>query len=222
MRYLSGSLLVLLLLLTASGCRTQQPAEDTWTALYDGRDTTGWQHVGDGSFVVEDSLLRTEGGMGLLWYGERKLQDEVLRVEYLAPEGSNAGVFIRIPERPTEPWMPVDKGYEVQIDDRGDDFHVTGTLYSLTQAQARPFVAGDWNTMEIALDGENTRVFINGVLVTDYTEGEPVPEQGEDWEPERGRRPVAGYVGLQNHGGEEAVLFRSVSVRPLRPDERKN
>ena len=191
--------------------------EPAWTPLFNGSDLTGWQHVGEGSFVLEDGVLRTEGGMGLLWYEERMLADEVLRVVYRNPEGSNAGVFIRIPERPTEPWMPVDRGYEVQIDDRGDDYHVTGTLYSLTEARARPSNTGEWNTMEITLDGERTIVAINDVVVTDYTEGEPVPEQKEDWEPERGRRPEAGFIGLQNHGGDEVVYFREVSVRPLHP-----
>ena len=57
----------------------------------------------------------------------------VYRMEH---ENDNSGVFIRIPTEPTEPWMPVNRGYEVQIDnhpERGneDDYHVTGTLYSL-------------------------------------------------------------------------------------------
>ena len=41
---------------------------------------------------------------------------------YRAPDdngGGNSGVFIRIPEKPTEPWMPVNRGYEVQINDAG-------------------------------------------------------------------------------------------------------
>ena len=197
-----------------TGCRTTA-SEIAWTPLFNGEDLSGWEHVGDGSFVVEDGVLMTQGGMGLLWYTGRKLENETLRVVYRHPEGSNAGVFIRIPEEPTEPWMPVDRGYEVQIDDRGDDYHVTGTLYSLTRAQARPFQPDAWNTMDITLDGERTIVRINGELVTDYTEGEPVPEKKEDWEPDRGPRPEAGYVGLQNHDGEAPVYFREVSVRPI-------
>ncbi len=34
--------------------------------LFNGRDLTGWQMLGRGSFRVEDKLLVTEGGMGLL------------------------------------------------------------------------------------------------------------------------------------------------------------
>ena len=50
---------------------------------------------------------------------------------------SNAGVFIRIPEAPREPWMPVNRGYEVQINDSADENHATGALYSLTKLLAR-------------------------------------------------------------------------------------
>jgi len=205
-------LMVLSLLVLSVGIQAQ---ETTWTPLFNGQDLSGWEHVGGGGFVVEDGVLKTEGGMGLLWYTGRTFKDEVIRIVYKNPEGKNAGVFIRIPEQPTEPWMPVHRGYEVQIDDRGDDYHVTGVLYSMTEAKARPGRPGEWNTMEITLDGERTIVTVNGELVTDYTEGDPVPERELPWEPTRGRRPAEGYIGLQNHGGEDVVYYRSVDVRPI-------
>ncbi|MDX1429617.1 MAG: DUF1080 domain-containing protein [Rhodothermales bacterium] len=187
-----------------------------WTSLFNGRDMTGWEHVGEGNFVVEDGLLKTQGGMGLLWYTTRKLKDEVLRVEYRNVDGSNAGVFIRIPEQPTEPWMPVHRGYEVQIEDRLEDSsQITGVLYSLTEAMARPSRPGEWNVLEIFLDGERTVVTVNGVLVTYFREGDEVLPREATWEPERGPRASEGYIGLQNHSEEDEVYFRSVSVRPL-------
>jgi hypothetical protein len=186
------------------------------TALFNGRDLTGWEHVGPGRFVVEDGLLKTEGGMGLLWYSREKIGNAVLRVVYRnADKGSNSGVFIRIPEKPTEPWMPVNRGYEVQIDDGQDDQHATGVLYSLTKALARPGKAGDWNTLEITLDGPRTIVHVNGTKVTEFAEGQPVPPKKETWEPDRGPRPVEGYVGLQNHGDKDVVYFKEIAVRPL-------
>lgn len=201
--------------LTLSLSTAASQGDATWTPLFNGEDLTGWEHVGEGRFVVGDGLLKTEGGMGLLWYTERMLRDVVLQVEYRNPDGKNAGVFIRIPDRPTEPWMPVHHGYEVQIDDRGDDRHVTGVLYSLTEAMARPSRPGEWNVLEIFLDGDRTIVTVNGVLVTYYREGDPVPPRTEDWEPERRPRPEEGYIGLQNHSAEDTVYFRSIRVRPL-------
>jgi len=187
------------------------------TPLFNGKDLTGWQHVGPGSFVIEDGALKTQGGMGLLWYTGRKLGDCVIRVVYkTADVKSNAGVFIRIPEAPTEPWMPVNRGYEVQINDSGDDHHRTGVLYSLTKAMAGPGKTSEWNTLEITLDGPRTVVHLNGAEVTDFREGDPVPPKKEDFEPDRGPRPSEGYIGLQNHSDQDIVYFKEVTVRPLK------
>jgi hypothetical protein len=131
-------------------------------------------------------------------------------------------VFIRIPVPPTEPWMPVNYGYEVQIDNHPelggeDEYHVTGTLYSLTKPLAKPGKPGpEWNTMEITLNGPRTTVVVNDIKVTDYTEGEAVPPKKLDFEPERGPRPNYGYIGLQNHGDKDVVFFKEVAVKPLR------
>lgn len=186
-----------------------------WKPLYNGHDMEGWEHVGEGRFVVEDGLLKSQGGMGLLWYSGRKFENVRLRIRYKGAEANNAGVFIRIPDKPIEAWMPVNKGYEVQLDDREDEFHKTGVLYSLTRAKASPGIPGEWNTMEITLDGNRTIVHVNGVLVTDFTEGDPVPEKTKSYEPDRGPRPLSGYIGLQNHGEEDVMFFREVSFQEL-------
>lgn len=188
-----------------------------WTPLFDG-SLSGWDHVGPGKFTVDSGLAMTHGGMGLLWYSKRKIGNAVIRVVFWPTDStSNSGVFIRIPEKPTEPWMPVNKGYEVQIDNAEDDYHVSGVLYSLTKALARPGKARQWNTLEITLDGPHTTVRLNGEVVTDYTEGQPVPPKKQTWEPDRGRRPDLGYIGLQNHSDADTVYFKEVSVRPLHP-----
>lgn len=214
-----GALLMAgLLAVPALGGQGGQADPGQWEPLFNGKDLTGWAHVGDGAVIVEDGLLKTEGGMGLLWFTGRKIGHAVIRVVYkpaAAPQGGNSGVFIRIPERPTEPWMPVNKGYEVQIEDTGDDHHVTGTLYSLSKALARPGKAGEWNTLEITLDGPKTNVTVNGTRVTEFVEGQPVPPKVQSYEPDRGPRPEAGYIGLQNHSAKDTVYFKEISVKPL-------
>jgi Domain of Unknown Function (DUF1080) len=199
--------------MAALSARAQDPG---WKQLWDGKDFTGWQQAGPGKFVIENGLLKSEGGMGLLWYTPEKFGNCVIHVVYETQKKSdNSGVFIRIPEKPTEPWMPVNRGYEVQIDDSQDDYHITGVLYSLTKAMARPGKTGEWNTMEITLDGPRTIVVLNGVKVTDFTEGQSVPPKVKSYEPERGPRPETGYIGLQNHSDSDAVLFKEVAVRSL-------
>jgi hypothetical protein len=211
------------LLLLFAGLAPAGLAADEWKPLFNGKDLTGWKHVGKGKMTVENGLIQSHGGMGLLYWSDGKLNNCVLRVVYKMRDfNDNSGVFIRIPEAPTEPWMPVNKGYEVQIDNHPetggeDEYHVTGTLYSLTKPLAKPGKPGpEWNTMEITLDGPHTIVVVNDVKVTDYTEGNPVPPKKLSFEPERGRRPDSGYFGLQNHSDNDIVFFKEVSIKSLK------
>jgi hypothetical protein len=194
-----------------------------WRHLFNGKDLTGWKQVGPGTHYVEDGLIKSTGGMGLLYWKGEKFQNCVLRVVFaMRDSNSNAGVFIRIPVEPREEWMPVHYGYEVQIDNAPeksgeDDFHYTGMLYSLTKPLAKTGKPGpQWNTMEITLDGIRTIVYLNGVKVTDFKEGDKVPERKFDFEPQRGPRPVSGYIGIQNHGDKDIVYFKEVSIKPLK------
>ena len=196
--------------------------EKGWKQLFNGKDLSGWKQVGKGSHWVEDGLIKSKGGMGLLYWTKEKFSHCTLRVVFKMEKfNSNSGVFIRIPIEPREEWMPVFYGYEVQIDNHPetsneDEYHITGTLYSLTKPLAKPGKPGpEWNTMDITMDGPHTIVFVNGEKVTDYREGEPTPERKFDFEPFRGRRPDTGYIGIQNHGDEDVVFFKEVSVKPL-------
>ena len=69
--------------------------------------------------------------------------------------------------------------------------------------------------MLITIDGPHTIVELNGVKVTDYTEGQPVPERKFDFEPQRGPRPDEGYIGLQNNSEKDFVFFKEVSLQSL-------
>jgi len=203
------------LLALSALCAHAQSGE--WKELFNGKDLTGWKQVGPGGFEVENGLLKPHGGMGLLWYTPEKIGSAVIRVVFkTVANSSNSGVFIRIPEKPTEPWMPVNRGIEVQIDNSDDDYHCTGVLYSMVKAMARPQKPpGEWNTMDITINGPHTIVVLNGVKVTDFTDGQPVPPKKEKWEPDRGPRPDKGYIGLQNHSDTDVVFFKSVAVKKL-------
>ena len=192
-----------------------------WKQLFNGKDLTGWEQVGPGEFVVEDGSLKTLGGMGLLLYSGEKFGNVVIRVEYMVESGhDNAGVHIRIPEKPADAWEAVNTGYEVQIDNGmrflHDDYHCTGVLYSFSKALAYPqYRPGEWNIMEITLQGPTTITHVNGKKVTQFTEGDDHPQEKRWFEPDRGPRPEDGYIGLQNHDEESVVHFRKVAVRPL-------
>ena len=198
---------------------------DQWRQLFDGKNLTDWKHVGPGGMTVEDGLIKTHGGMGLLYWTGGPIANCSLRVVFkMRDENDNSGVFIRIPVEPREEWMPVHYGYEVQIDNHPersdppeDDTHSTGMLYSLTKPPAMAGKPGpQWNTMEITVDGPRTIVMVNGVKVTDYKEGDPTPPRKFDFEPQRGLRPNLGYFGLQNHSDNDIVFFKEVAIKPLK------
>ena len=157
-----------------------------WIQLFNGKDLTGWKHVGPGSMSVENGLIRGHGGMGLLYWAAHKVGHCTIKVVFrMKDSNDNSGVFIRIPIEPKEEWMPVFYGYEVQIDNHPetsneDEYHITGTLYSLTKPLAKPGKPGpQWNTMEITIDGPHTIIVVHGEKVTDYRDGAAVPRSEE-------------------------------------------
>jgi len=206
------AVLLTILLFPSPGCAATR-------ALFNGKNLDGWQQIGPGTFVVEGGVLKTVGGMGLLWYTREKLANATVHVVFKMGGGpkSDSGVFIRIPVKPTDPWMAVNHGYEIEIGNWPDDYSCTGAIYTFSKALARPIKpVGKWNTMDITLDGPRTVVYLNGVKVTDYYEGQPVPPKHPgSADPDRGPRLNSGYIGLQNEPGG-TVFFREVSVKPLR------
>lgn len=202
------TLLILILMAAAL------PAAD-WRQLFNGRDLDGWKMVGPGRFAIEDGTMKTEGGMGLLYYTREQFGDCTIRVVFkTASERANSGVFIRLPEPPPDPWYGVHNGYEVQIDAAGDEWHSTGAIYSMAKVKARnQKPRGEWNTMDIVLDGQRTTAILNGQVVMEFDGGNDVPPRQRWFEPVRGPRANKGYIGLQNHDKESVVYFREVSVK---------
>ena len=188
-----------------------------WKQLFDGKSLDGWSLVGPGRFVVEDGMLKTEGGMGLLWYTGQPFANTTIRVVFkTASPNANSGVYIRFPEKPKDPWYAVHNGYEVQIDAGGDEWHCTGSIYSLSKVSKRnQKPAGEWNTMDITLDGQKTIVRLNGEVIDEFAGigHQEVPPRTAWYEPVRGPRPDSGYIGLQNHDGRSTVYFKEVAVK---------
>ena len=172
-----------------------------------------WRMSGDGQFKDDGSGgIVAEGGLGLFWYSKWKLRNFRLTVEWKASATSdNSGVFLRFPNPRNNPWIGVDRGYEVQIDDLGanDDplesgkpIYQTGAIYSFhgptTVASKDPASSDPWNRFEITVERQTYNVRLNGVhVVQDF----------------QGNRSAEGYIGLQSHGAP--VTFRKVLIEPL-------
>src|SRR5215468_9151901 len=195
--------------------------------LFNGKNLDGWarlaRHEGQPDyapgFKIESGMLITDPDAPEddIWLTREKIGNATIRVVYkVDSERANSGMFIRIPEEPKSEDDAINKGIEVQIDQGDDDWHCTGVLYSMTKAKARPSKPiGEWNTMEIALNGPRTIVKLNGVVVTDYDGVSAVPEKAKPYEPDRGRRPDTGYIAIQHHGGKGIVTFKEIALLPL-------
>ena len=75
---LSGTLAVTLVFSVMSARSQEKP----WKPLFNGKDLTGWKHVGPGGMTVEDGLIKTHGGMGLLYWTAGKVGNCRIRVVF--------------------------------------------------------------------------------------------------------------------------------------------
>ncbi|HWB06539.1 MAG TPA: DUF1080 domain-containing protein [Verrucomicrobiales bacterium] len=121
-------------------------------------------------------------------------------------------------EREEGPWYAVHHGFEVQIADGGDEWHRTGSIYSLAPSSFAAKNAGEWRTMIITLTGDKVQVEIDGKQVSSFDSKTASPPARVQWyEPKREhKRPETGYFGLQNHDPGDIVWFKEVSVRALK------
>ena len=169
----------------------------------------GWNHYGPGYFVLDGKtgVLKGQGGMGLLWFAEKKYKDFILELDYkCADDFTNSGIFLRVPVMP-ESDDYIYRSFEIQINPSGKGIHMTGSAYDAEapiKSASRP--AGEWNHFKIAFIGSRITVELNGVLVLDW-----------DAEPRGKVRDFAreGYIGLQNHDSRSPVFFKNIYVKQI-------
>lgn len=146
--------------------------------LFNGRDLTGWQAMGENQWVVESGVLKSpKSGSNLV--SDEKFDDFKLHVEFRYPKGSNSGIYLR-------------GRYEVQItDSKGaapSDVEFSGVYGFLQPNEVVAKSAGEWQEYDIVLIGRRVTVVANGVTVIhdqiipgitggalDSAEGEPGP-----------------------------------------------
>jgi type 1 glutamine amidotransferase len=198
------------------GCAPAEPAGPRYVPIFDGTVSSleGWKMAGPGGFDANaDCTIDAWGGMGLLWHAAQELDSAyTLRAEWkIYADDDNSGMFIGFPDPGDDPWLPVGQGYEIQIDPTDEPVRTTGAVYSFQApdeaaraAALRPH--GEWNVMEVSVDGTLITVRLNGTVINSYDS--PHPE----------RSPMTGFVGIQNDGAGRDVTYRSVQLRDDRPD----
>jgi len=176
----------------------------------------GWQMVGTGTFKKVQHIIESAGGPGLLLYKKEAFKNFILKADWRVTDvNDNSGIYVRLPdiENGSGNWLlEANKGWEVQIDERGFDsrnntegnsLKRTGAIYDLTPAKvedaSRPIC--EWNTFEIQVINQAVKVVLNGVLVSEL-ENDPT-------------RPVEGFIGLQNHHPGSRVQFGNIRIKKL-------
>lgn len=215
-RGLSGAVLALLAM-TLPACApadepdcADQAEAPGYRVLFDGSRSSleQWQMTGPGAFELSAGCsMVTSGGMGLLWYPE-EFEDYILQLDWAITDDDNSGVFVGFPDPEEDVWTAVDHGYEIQIDPSDAPERTTGSIYTFQGADIRERdravnPVGDWNSYEIIVRAGRIQVYLNDVLVNDFTGDHP------------GRDLSSGRIGLQNHGEHDVVRFRNVRIHEL-------
>lgn len=164
-----------------------------WILLFDGETLFGWHpnnqanwHVTDGAIAVSD------GEQGLL-NTTTEFADYQLKLEFRAKKSTNSGVFLRTAAKPTD---PASDCYELNI--AADDNPFPTGSFVKRQKGDDGHTTGQWQAFDVTAEGGHFVVKLDGRLVLDYTDSEPV------------RR---GFIGLQLNQGP--VEFRNIKLRPL-------
>jgi hypothetical protein len=221
---------VALLLVALLGVPFAGAAGEGAVDLFDGKSLDGWIVEGAGTFKegdriqdiwsVRDGLLRcavNRDSYGFLRYGKKEFGDFHLSLEYRfaapGPKGrrGNSGVGIRtvvFDPKKSAKTRPSFAAYEVQLlddSDRKPDKHSCASLYTHvapSEQAARP--APQWNALQIECIGPRIRITLNGKKVVDFDQTTLKATR---------RKPLKGYLNLQNHG--TPIDFRNIRIREI-------
>lgn len=184
-------------------------ADDGFTPLFNGKDTTGWKlrnPKGHNSWTVEEggvlknTVKKGEHGTDLLT--EKKFKDFTVRYEFLVPDNSNSGFYLR-------------GRHEIQIlgdfkPDGKPGKGSNGAIYN--HKAADQFVSkpgGQWQTAEATIVGQKITVTLNGVKIHDNVEcAKPTGGEVDN------KVNEPGPILLQGDHG--TVSFRNISIKELK------
>lgn len=172
---------------------TQQEIEEGWISLFDGETLFGWNQVTKTDWkVVDGTIQATDGEIGLLCT-TTQFADYILRVDFLAEENTNSGIFLRTSPQPKSPSYDC---YELNIAPPSNSFP-TGSFVAREKVtpDCKP---GEWHTFEVRVQGPVLEVKLDGEVVSTLEDKDYLGK---------------GFIGLQHNEGK--IQFRNVSLKPL-------
>lgn len=193
------------LAITELSHRSLLPKGDDSLTQWEGADAPA-----EKSWRMEKGELVCTGQMGPWLRSKQSFGDFDLRLEYKVGEGGNSGVYARVPDDGNH--HGDNSGVEIQILDDASPrykelkpYQYSASAYAIHAAEPRVCKpVGEWNTLEIRLEGTHYKITHNGVVVVDVDDKQA---------PELAKRRLEGKLGLQNH--QEEVRFRNVRIEDL-------
>jgi 3-keto-disaccharide hydrolase len=165
-----------------------------WTVLFDGRDLSNWDAIGDANWRIADGAVQADKGNGYL-VSKATYGDFEIKAEFWVDDDANSGVFLRCEDASK---VTSENAYEVNIfDKRPDPSYGTGAIVKVAKAATVLKAGGHWNNYDITARGTHFTVILNGTRTVDV----------DDSKHARGR------IGLQYGAG--VVKFRKVEIKPL-------
>jgi hypothetical protein len=181
--------------------------EDGFRPLFNGKDTAGW-HLrnpkGRNSWSIEDGVLKntvSEGAHGTDLVTDKKFWNFTVRYEYLVPENSNSGFYLR-------------GRHELQIlgdHSRGKtSLGGNGAIYNFKAPDKFVSRPGDeWQTAEATIIGDKITLVLNGEKVHDNVAcDKPTGSELDD------KVDEPGSIFLQGDHG--TVSFRKIRIKELK------
>jgi hypothetical protein len=227
MRFARFAIPALAVALVASWLLAQdQKVEEGFTSLFNGKDTAGWTYgknkpAGLGYQVENGILFCTKGDGGNL-YTEKEYENFVFRFDFKLAENANNGIGIRAP-------MSGDAAYvamEIQVlDDNGPAYkgklrpaQYHGSIYDVVAAKPGALKpAGEWNEEEIAANGRQITIKVNGQTIVDANLDDIKDPAVLKKHP--GLANKKGHIGFLGHGTR--VEFRNMRIKELPGGDQK-
>jgi hypothetical protein len=173
---------------------TAEEQADGWLLLFDGQTLFGWQAAGQADWKLDNGIIKVSSGDICLLHTTTQFSDYLLKVDFRAAEGTNSGIFLRTPPRPTD---PANDCYELNIAPPDNPFP-TGSFVQRKKVSDAAATPDQWHRFAVRVEGGRSQVELDGRLVLDFTDPNPLGY---------------GYIGLQHNQGR--VEFRNVKLKPL-------
>lgn len=183
--------------------------------LFNGKDLTGWTGNLKG-YQAEDGMIvvHPEKSSGNL-YTENTYGDFILRFDFQLTPGANNGIGIRAPLTGDAAYV----GMEIQVLDNEhpkyaqlQPYQYHGSVYGVIPAKRGYLLpAGQWNTEEISIKGDNIKVTLNGTVITEGNLSEAAKNGTMDHKEHPGLLRKDGHIGFLGHG--DVVRFKNIRIK---------